>query len=510
MMRRLVVATLMFSMVILGFPLSGGSQGATADQYFQYGNKLYMAKDYANAAKYYQAAVQMNPNNAQAYQVLGNCYLLTNQKAQALAAYEKSLALNPSNPQLAAYVQNLRNQLGAAAPAAAQPSATTADSGAQALRQGAALFQQKQYAAAIPYFQQATQLSPADYRANYYLAYAQYMNRDFRNAAVNFYLANQKQPNPGLKSYADRIKASLPPADQQWVDAQVSGGAGTTAVASGKKKPLQFGVRALLGVAMAKLKDFNDDADAQKLHATEAGYGLTGQVTKGNIWAGAEPFFKPASNVELALGFGVFPVGKYSYSCSGWTALTNGAPGYGTPSTLDDPTYPGASSDALRQEIKINADEIALTARFYAGNEKAKGFLGVGAGYYATSVKYNRAIASGLGDPLVDNSYSGTFKKSGIGEHVLVGGSFALGPSVSLEPYILYRLLKLKSYTGAITDKNGVTVDDGTLTLYSGPNGQKAIAVDDGHYQLPNGWTSKELEVDLSGVQFGLGVAVHF
>jgi tetratricopeptide (TPR) repeat protein len=520
MMRRLVVATLVFSMVILGFPLSGGSQGATADQYFQYGNKLYMAKDYVNAAKYYQAAVQLNPSNAQAYQVLGNCYFLTNQKEQAVAAYEKALALNPNNPQLAAYVQNLKNQLGSTVPAAAQPAAAQPAAqaaplnnaqGAQVLQQGAALFQQKQYAAAIPYFQQATQLMPTDYRASYYLAYAQYMTRDFKGAAVNFYLANQKQPNPGLKGYADRIKASLPVADQQWVDAQVTGAASTstttgpTAVAK-KAKVKKFGIRLLAGIALPALKDINDDADYQEAYAIQEGYGLTGQAPKGNIWVGGEPFFQPIPAAEVAVGFGIFPVGKYTYTTSGWTALTNGAPGYGTPTSVSS-TYPGDQADTIRQEMTLNAKQISLTARFYVGKGKAKAFLGAGVGYYLSSIDYNRAIASGLGDPTIDNSYTGSFKKNGIGEHVLLGGAFKMGNSVSFDPYVMYRLCKLKGFTGTISDKNGVA-RNGTLSVITEANGDKWIGVDEGNLLAPR--TATPLELDLTGVQAGFGVSVYF
>jgi tetratricopeptide (TPR) repeat protein len=527
MMRRLVVATLMFSMVFLGLPMTGGSQGATADQYYQYGNKLYMAKDYVNAAKYYQAAVQLNPQNAQAFQVLGNCYLLTNRKADAVGAYEKALAINPNNPQLAAYVQNLKNQLGATAPAAAQPAAqpaaaqaTTAPAqatassstqGMQALQQGGALFQQKQYAAAIPYFQQAAQLLPTDYRASYYLAYTQYMTRDFKDAAVNFYLANQKQPNATLKSYADRIKASLPLADQQWVDAQVASAAttGSKPIAGKKEKAPKFGIRALAGVAIPKLKDFNDDADYQTAAATAYGYGLTGQVPKGNLWIGGEPFYRPIPAFEVAAGFGIFPVGKYSYTASGWTALTSGAPGYGTPTSVTDPTYPGDSGDTVNNEMKVTAGQISLTARYYVGGDKAKGFLGAGVGFYPTTINWTRTIASGLGDPNVNDSYSGSFTKNGIGEHVMLGGSFRLGQHVGLEPYVMYRIAKLSGFTGSIADSKG-TGTSGTLTTYSGPNGVKGIAVDDGTVTLPTGWTSKPLEVDLSGIQFGLGIAVYF
>jgi len=514
MMRRLAVATLMFSVVFLGLPMMGGSQGATADQYFQYGNKLYQTKDYANAAKYYQASVQLNPGNAPAFQALGNCYYFTNRKAEAVAAYEKALALNPNSPQLAAYVQNLKNQLGATAPAAAvaapaaaaAPAATavatpaSANPGLQYLSQGGALFQQKQYAAAIPYFQQAAQLMPTDYRASYYLAYSQYMNRDFKNAAVNFYLANQKQPNASIKAYADRVKASLPPADQQWVDAQTAGTATVNATspkaAVSKKAPVVFGARALFGVATVKLKDFNDDADYQSAYATSHGYGLTGQVPKGNIWIGAEPFFKPVPAFEVGLGLGIFPVGKYFYTATGATAITGGSPGYGTPSS----GYPGDVADRVRNEMKVNTSEISLTARYYVGKDKVKGFLGAGLGFYPASVDWTRVITAGdLNYPELNKNYSGTFKKTGIGEHVMLGCSFKLGQNVTFDPYVMYRLAKLKTLTGSIDGESG------TLSAITKADGTKYIGVNPAA-----GETATPLELDLSGVQAGLGISIFF
>ena len=507
-MRRLAVATLMFSVVFLGLPMMGGSQGATADQYYQYGNKLYQTKDYTNAAKYYQASVQMNPSNAPAFQALGNCYYFTNRKAEAVAAYEKALALNPNSPQLAAYVQNLKNQLGATAPAAsaAAPAASAvatpalANQGLQSLSQGGALFQQKQYASAIPYFQQAAQLMPTDYRPSYYLAYSQYMNRDFKNAAVNFYLANQKQPTASIKAYADRVKASLPPADQQWVDAQVAGAATMTATAPktavSKKAPSVFGARALFGVAMVKLKDFNDDADYQSAYAMSHGYNLMGQVPKGNIWIGAEPFFKPVPAFEVGLGLGIFPVGKYFYTASGATAITGGSPGYGTPSS----GYLGDVGDRVHNEMKVNTSEISLTARYYVGKDKVKGFLGAGLGFYPASVDWTRVITAGDSNyPELDKSHSGTFKKTGIGEHVMLGCSFSLSQNATFDPYVMYRLAKLKTLTGSI---NG---ESGTLSTITKADGTKYIGVNPAA-----GETATPLELDLSGVQLGFGISIFF
>src|SRR5579872_1956951 len=241
---KLSVGVLLALASIFAAPSTSMAQGATAEQYFAAGNQYYTAKNYTQAIQYYNASLKLNPNNATAYQLTGNCYYALGNKAYALAYYQRASALQPNNLQLAQFVQNLRAQVNgatASAPAAAAPSA------ADPLSQGTALFQQKQYAASIPYFQQATQQNPNDYRGYYYAGYAYYMIRDSKNAALYFGVANAKQPNASIKAYADRVKASLSPDDQQWVDDQVSkysqgGGAMAGGAGQGnKKKEVAFG-----------------------------------------------------------------------------------------------------------------------------------------------------------------------------------------------------------------------------------------------------------------------------
>ncbi|HVZ79400.1 MAG TPA: tetratricopeptide repeat protein [bacterium] len=111
-----------------------------SNAYYQAGNTLYGQKSYDQAIRYYQAAVQVNPNFWQADQGMGNCYYAKGDKANALASYQRALAINPNNPQLSTFVQSLQAQMPAqpagmgndlaAAPAgnpAAQPAAVAMD-----------------------------------------------------------------------------------------------------------------------------------------------------------------------------------------------------------------------------------------------------------------------------------------------------------------------------------------------------------------------------------------------
>src|ERR1035441_10196867 len=131
------------------------AQGTTADQYYAAGNQAFSAKNYAQAAQYYNASVKLNPNNAQAYQGLGNCYFSLGRKADALTFYQRASALQPGNTQLAQFVQNLRAQVGGGAPAASAAPAAGAQGAPNYLNTGYTLFQRRQYAQAIQYFNAA-------------------------------------------------------------------------------------------------------------------------------------------------------------------------------------------------------------------------------------------------------------------------------------------------------------------------------------------------------------------
>lgn len=92
-----------------GGPALLQAQDATA--YCQAANGLYAAKNYSQALRYYDAAVQTDPNMWQAYQGLGNCYYALGDKAKAVSNYQRCLSLNRDNPQLSAFVDSLRAQM---------------------------------------------------------------------------------------------------------------------------------------------------------------------------------------------------------------------------------------------------------------------------------------------------------------------------------------------------------------------------------------------------------------
>jgi hypothetical protein len=86
-------------------PAAGTAPQAT--QYLNAANQLMGQKDYATAARYYQAAAQVDPNSSAAYQGLGTCHYYQGQNAEAKAAFRKALELNPSNTQLAEFLKSI-------------------------------------------------------------------------------------------------------------------------------------------------------------------------------------------------------------------------------------------------------------------------------------------------------------------------------------------------------------------------------------------------------------------
>src|SRR5262245_52277519 len=89
--------------------------GATSADYYQAGLKLYNEKQYGQAEAYLKAAVQMDPANWQAEQVLGFCYYQEGRTSEAKASMQQSLDHHPDNPSLRNFLDRLGGQ--AAAPA---------------------------------------------------------------------------------------------------------------------------------------------------------------------------------------------------------------------------------------------------------------------------------------------------------------------------------------------------------------------------------------------------------
>ena len=93
------------------FLLSTGAWAYSSNDYYVAGLDFYTHKDYAKSISYLQQAVKLDPQNWQAYQILGYDYYLSKQPAQALANFDLSLRLHSDNPPLWKLAEPIRAQL---------------------------------------------------------------------------------------------------------------------------------------------------------------------------------------------------------------------------------------------------------------------------------------------------------------------------------------------------------------------------------------------------------------
>ncbi len=81
---------------------------APVDDAFHTGMQLYREGRLEEAAKQFQAVIQMDPAHWRAYQGQGNAYYKLGYKYLALVSYEASLKANPDNQPLKAFVEKFR------------------------------------------------------------------------------------------------------------------------------------------------------------------------------------------------------------------------------------------------------------------------------------------------------------------------------------------------------------------------------------------------------------------
>jgi len=515
-MRSTLARIAVLAVLGLSFAAPRVCAQATAEQYYQAGLRLYASQDYAQAVKYFGAAVQVDPNHVGALRGAGNCYLGMNQSAQALPYYEKALGLSPDDAQLAQFVSDLKAQVGSAAGSppstgsgqmAGSPQAASAAGNAYA--QGKALFDQKQYAAAQPYFAQAVAENPMDGNAYFYLGYCQYAAGDRKGAALNFARSNQANPNATAQSYALRIRSALTPEEQAWVDAELARGlAVKPAAAPATIKEASFGIRLLPGIAMYTLGDLKTDSDnattrTRDLQEADPSIGLDGNIPSGGPALALEAFVPLGNSFEMGMHFESLGAGTYEYT------ITN---------SQEDTLEYTESLDA-----KVSAMPLGLCARVLMGaaQSKLRPFVGLSALYVLSGIDYTyTAVHGGSSIPELgayDYSQTGTLKANAMGVGAMLGLDFAFTPSIKVSPFVSYRMLKAKGYTGTVTDSNGDSYD-AELRITNGSGGQPAGQLwavptsnpaDAGFPDDINDYTDPA-EVDLGGLVGGLALGFYF
>ncbi len=488
-----------FIFILAGFsnawmPASVGAQGASSDQYYAAGNQYYSAKNYVQAAQYYNAAVKMNPNNGQAYQGLGNCYYALGRKADALTFYQRASALQPGNAQLAQFVQNLQAQVGGtgATPGAGMGQAQAAPN---YLNTGYSLFQQRQYAQAIQYFNAAIQQNPNDYRPYYYAGYAYYNTGNAKNAALYFAIANAKQPNASIKAYADRVKATLSADDQQWVDDQVAKYTGT-AMASGGSATGEKGNDTSVGFhLMGGIEYIFADPTQIKQYVTAAqSVSLNGITPNVIALPEFEPYVQLGKNFEINLAIGYFPVGNLSYTTFDYN------PGYTT--NPNSGFMLGTNADVWKYIFNTSIITADLGFKILFGDDKVKGYLGLGGGISPVSTTFTKQSFDTTGTiQLGTDTSTGTYSTTAFNAQAILGVDFSLGKGIALGPYIGYRYLSASSFQNA-----GSTLVVDTKTGAVGT----ASGNTNGYSNIPKGDSTTPLTLDFSGIEGGVNLSFSF
>ncbi len=500
---RKYVFLLLGILITFETPYSLHAQAATAAQDIATANQLYAAHNYAQAGQYYYAAIKLNPTSAAAYQSLGNCYYFLGRKEYALTCFQRALNLQPNNPQLAQFVQSLKAKLSTATGVVSTAKASTVNGAAPAgnanavgtaagmglaadpLAQGKVLFQQKQYAAAIPYFQQAASQGPNNYLPYYYEAYAYYMTRNNKLAALYFEIANLKQPNASLKAYAVRIEKTLAPVDQKWVEDQLSkfSQAGVAVAGTGKvaKKEIVLGFH--VGASMDYIQ--SDPTKVKTALAAAGSVSMSGLTPNFIAMPGLEFFAQVSPEFEIDLAGYYLPLGSMSYTTYDYSQIS-----------LD-----GSNPNVLKYNYNFSVFTGSLGLKFLFGDSKTKGYFGAGFDISPTSVtltkeKYDHTGTIALQqDPSTSSGGGGDYTSLGIGGHAVLGVDFFLGPDIGLGPYIGYKYL----------DVTNLKNSKGNLALNSSTGEVSNSSL------VAKTWkNSTNLDLDFSGVLGGLNLTFLF
>jgi tetratricopeptide (TPR) repeat protein len=411
---------------------------ATSADYYHAGVKLYTAQNYAQAVRYFSAAIQLDPNNTAALQGRGNCHYAQGEYSDALADYQRVQALSPSDG-LAQFIAKVQAKVGAT-PAAAAPIAAPASN--PYFDQGVSYFQQKQYAPAAQAFQKAAQQDPNNYKPYYYLGFSQMMLGDYKNAAVALGICNLKHPNDSIASYTSKLKARLSIDDGQWVDSQiyaarVSGSSNTYVVSNQYATPNTFGIRlepylqTYNITGLQTLEQYNYSL-AQTIQQSIPNTTYTATVPQGSLAIGLEPTYRITSNIELGLPIVYNSIGSYQDQT---TAIYQGVTVYSESATL---TFTDIS--------------FGLNGRYFINTGDLQPFVGAGLSYHMVSLTIptpSTTSSSGYSSTTTTNSLS----TSGIGFQGQLGVDWHFDSMFSLSLFAGYQLANM----GSTWSANGQT-----------------------------------------------------
>ncbi|HJT24658.1 MAG TPA: tetratricopeptide repeat protein, partial [bacterium] len=410
------------------------AQAYTAADYYNAGLQLYNAQNYAQAVQYFSAAIQTDPNNTAALQGRANCYYAQGQYQQALDDYQKVQAISP-NPQLASLIQSLQAKVGtstAAAPPPA-PGATAEDSFAQ----GTALFQQRQYAQAIPLFQKAAQDNPKNANAYYYLGACQMQTGDLKDAAVALGISNKINPNPSVGNYVNQLKSRLSPDDQQWVDGQIASANTSGAASKTAATPKTFGIRLEPSLAFISLADFTTNAQSWSNEAVTAqqngdsSIGYSGTVPSGSPDIAIEGVWNLTPNLQVGLPIAILPVGNASDNLQDNNGVT------------------------IKDSYNITAVAFGPDLRYFFGAGEMQPYICAGAVIAPINIVYSASATLQPNPFYPPYTASGNFTGTAAGGQISAGLDWHLGDTFVVSPFAGFQFVSGNSFQATVNNSSG-------------------------------------------------------
>lgn len=509
MNQRRLLALLALNLAVFFTGFISSAQAYTSTDYYNAGLQLYNAQNYAQAVQYFSAAIQVDPNNAAALQGRANCYYAQGQYQQALDDYQKVEALSP-NPQLAAMIQALQAKVGSPAAPPSQPgtAAPPPQPGAEdSFAQGTALFQQRQYAQAIPLFQKAAQDNPQNANAYYYLGACQMQVGDLKDAAVALGISNKLNPNASVENYVNQIKTRLSPDDQQWVDSQIAMANGSGNKPRTAKIPKNLGIRLEPSILLLSMADFTTNAQSWSKEATTAqqnGDGSTsynGSVPAGSPNIGFEPVLNIGTNLQIGLPIAIMPVGAASDSLQDNNGVT------------------------VTDSYNITAVSLGVDVRYLFDMGDMQPYLCAGALVAPINIAYSASATLQPNPTFPPYTASGNFTGVAAGGQFSTGLDWHLDDTFVVTPFLGFQFASGNSFQANISSSNtGNSGQTAQLEIVPTSVGNVVTPVVNGKLMLPvlNGSQapleagsdvppgSRPLAIDLSGPFFGIGVSAFF
>lgn len=186
---KTIVLTLLLA---FGLQAAVRAESPQAVQYYQAGVRLYQAKQYDQALRYFGASLKLDNRQATVYQAVGNCYYAKGDKAHAVQYYKYALQLNPSNSPLQQFVAQIG---GAAQPVQQDP-----------LALGHQLYRARRYSEALQAYKQASQSQPSNARVFQSIGNSYYALQDKASAVTAYRHALELDPgNQALADFVGKI-----------------------------------------------------------------------------------------------------------------------------------------------------------------------------------------------------------------------------------------------------------------------------------------------------------------